>query len=428
MNEKQIKKVVAVNASYLAIGSIITKAIMLFVFIYVGRIFGPEIFGKYNTAYNYIYIFGVLAVLGTNMTMIRSCVQNPEKQNTILNLFYSVRFYMSVIAIIIALIFIFFIGFDRDVKLLILIFLPLLLIGGAIPSGLSEHYNSFFKITQDMRYVTYILVIRVILFAIIVFIFIISDKLNIITLSIILTFTSLISYIIQKRITSKYYIQKLILKIELKKFFPYIKPVLLFGFSYLVFELSIRINILMLSGNSLNEDAGYYSSAWQFVSIGILFISSLSSAIFPNSMKNITNKEYRKKMFKWLFIISLLWASFCLVVPLFSEYLITLVYGYKFKPAAGILNIIIWFLPFRLLSLWGFQILEARDKLFLSLILIVIPTLINITINIIVIENYKSIGTAWASFISYFLVMILSLYFGLKENKNLKSISESILH
>jgi len=386
---------------------------MFIVFILVARYFGPENFGAYNTAFNHVFLMGILATLGFDMAIIREGARNLEKAPLIQNKIFPLRFWVSIFVWFITVVSAYVIKYDELTLKLILIISPVVFTGGAVNAGVIEHFTSYFKIIEKMQYATYILLFRTLLFAVAVFVMLFFNVLSLYNLGILIVLTSIAALFFQVQQAKKFYKQEYSLAIDLNYIKPLIKPILLFGIVTLLYEVSLRLNILMLNKLSDNVEAGYYSAAWNLVSIGTLFIASFSTSIFPNSARSIFKYDFRTKMLKGLSVGTLLFTIASVVVFFISEFIVKTFYGESYMQAAIILAITIWFLPLRLLSIWGHQILESGDYLILRIIIFLIPTILNITINFALIPKYGALGSAYAALFSNFILLLLALLSGM---------------
>lgn len=386
---------------------------MLLVFIIVARYFGPEAYGAYNTAFSFVFLSGMLSKLGFEMAVIREGVQNPDKIDHIQNNIFPFRFWLSIITWGLSIFLAYLLNFEENTFKLILIMSPTILIGGAISSGVYEHFSTFFKIIERLKYVTIPLIIRTFVFSISALGLVFFESASIVNLSYFIVVSSLIGLFFQYKFAVSHYNHVFSIKLNFSFIKKFLRPILLFGLVSLIYELSLRMNILMLNKLGNNIEAGLYSAAWQLVSIGTLFISSFSTAIFPNSARHIFFKKFRMKALKGFVGGTICFVVICLFTPLLSELVINLFFGSEYEISARVLSIIIWFLPLRFLSLWGHQILESADFLVLRLIVFVIPMILNIVLNYIWIPEYGSIGAAYASLFSNIILLILAFASGL---------------
>jgi len=396
------------NAAFLALGSIIGKAAIFGAFILAARYFGPETYGTYTTAFTHVFLMGILSKLGFDMIVIREGAKKQESATDIQNYIFPLRFWLSIIVWFLTILSAYFFNYSEATIKTILIMSPVIITGGAINSGILDHYSCFYMIIEKMQYATYVLVFRTILFGVIVTLLVIANKLTIDNLAFVVLFSSIAALFFQIQQASKFYHQKYSLRIDSKYLKPLIKPILLFGIVSILFEVSLRVNILMLDNLSSSREVGIYSAAWNLVSVGTLFIVSFSSSIFPNSARNIFNSNYRKKLFFGLSFLSFLFSIGCIIIFYIADFVITIIYGSSYKNASAILIIIIWFLPLRILSLWGHQILESANYLYLRIFVFIVPTITNILLNLLLIPKHYAAGAAYSAVISNIVLLVLS--------------------
>lgn len=108
-----------------------------------------------------------------------------------------------------------------------------------------------------------------------------------------------------------------------------------------------------------STEVGYYSVAWQMVQIGIVFIQSLSTSLFPNSVQKIHLRSFRMKLLKYITYLTIFVILCALLVTFLSDSIIELLYGRAYSNSVLLLNLLVWYLPMRLFAVWGSQILES---------------------------------------------------------------------
>jgi len=396
------------NAAWLAVGNIVGKVALFIAFIIVARKFGPEGYGTYNTAFTHVYLLGILSKLGFDQTVIREGSKDHAKAILNQNKVFALRFWVAVIVWALTILSALMMDYDRETIKLVLIMSPIILSGGAINSGMLDHYASYYMIVEKMKYATYVLIFRTILFALAVYLLFVVNILSMNNLAVVVLISSYATLWFQVHLVKRFYKQEHSLRIDLKYLKPLLKPILLFGICYILFEVSLRVNILMLNNLGSKSEVGYYSAAWSLVGVGTLFIVSFSTSLFPNSSRSIFNRSYRSKMHKGLLIGTFIFVLGSILTYFIADYVIELLYGSEYHKSAAILAVTIWYLPLRLLSLWGHQILESANYLYLRIVIFVIPTILNIVLNYIWIPKYLSMGSAYAALVSNMLLLVLS--------------------
>lgn len=406
INTEGAKRVIK-NTGYLVFGSIFTKGLLMVVFIYVARILGPEQYGTYYTAIEYVGLVALFSRLGFDMTAIREGAKQLEHVSEIQNKLLPIRFYFSIVVAIIGFTVALVLDYNEFVTKLIIVLLPLVLIGGAISSGLIEHFNTSFRIIENMKIVTIIQIIRTVFFVFFSGLFILARYFNLYILAIIVVISSLFALYVQILYAKKYFEIKVNFNIDILFLKEIIKPVLLFGVVSILYMVSMKIDIQMLSNMINQKEVGYYAAGWQINNIGVVFIASLSLSLFPNSARLIKQRLYRNKLALFILTLSLVFALFSFAITFFSRDIVSLIFGAKFDSTIEILKILIWFIPIRVSLLWGSQILECGDFLVTRVGVYLIPMLINIILNLYYIPKLGAVGAAYVSIISNIIMLIL---------------------
>lgn len=402
------------NTTSLAIGSIVSKGIGFFIFIYIARILGPESYGNYWIIIGFISLFAIITTFGLDMAILREGAKNLDNIDEYQNKLFPIRLYLSFFAIILTCGIVFFLPYSVELKVLIIIASPILIIGGTIQAGLSEHFNTTYRLIERMHHLALFQIIRMIIFAGIIVVFISYEKLNVLSVIIAILLSCIITLLFRFLHSKKYVHYKFNLKID----WGFCKPLLYisfwFGLATLLATITSKIDIQMLYWLSSSKEVGYYSAAWQVVLGGDMFISGLSLSLFPTSSRRILEPGYSRKLFKFLSIISALACIMAIITVLTSESIIVTLFGKKYLSSAALLSILIWFIPIKLFMIWGSQSLECMNALKIRLVGFIVPLILNISLNFYLIPKYDAMGAAIASLIASLIMMIILTYLGRK--------------
>ncbi|MBO1224082.1 MAG: flippase [Candidatus Scalindua sediminis] len=402
------------NTTFLAIGSIVSKGIGFFIFIYIARILGPASYGNYWTIIGFISLFAIITTFGLDMAVLREGAKNLDNIDEYQNKLFPIRLYLSFSAIVLTCGIVFFLPYSFELKALIIIASPILIIGGTIQAGLSEHFNTTYRIVERMHHIALFQIIRMIIFVGIVLVFISYEKLNVLSVIIALLLSSFITLILRFLHSKKYVHYKFNLKIDWEFCKPLLYVSFWFGLATLLATIISKIDIQMLYWLSSSKEVGYYSAAWQVVICGEMFISGLSLSLFPTSSRSILKPGYSRKLFILVSIITTLSCIIAAITVFTSESIIVSLFGERFLSSAALLSILIWFIPIRLLMIWGSQSLECMNALKIRLVGFVVPLILNISLNFYLIPKYDAIGAAIASIIAYLFMLIILTYLGRK--------------
>ena len=197
------------------------------------------------------------------------------------------------------------------------------------------------------------------------------------------------------------------------KMLKYGLPILIISLSFMITEVADKILLKYLLPNQDTADAqlGIYAACYKLAIIMMLFIQMFRYAaepfFFAEAKKKDAKKTYSKVM---TLFISFTWVIFLLVsmnINLFKYFI-----GEAFWPGLAIVPVILsakLFLGvFYNLSVWY----KLTNKTLYGAVIAVIGGTTTIILNIILIPEYGYMGSAWANFISYFIIMIISFIWG----------------
>ena len=216
--------------------------------------------------------------------------------------------------------------------------------------------------------------------------------------------------------------------------------------SSVLFPLFMEADILLISMLMTEEDVGIYSAAGrlitQFVFIGHIVTMTFYLTLSSKKQNNDKDEmEFTQGLIALLFSMAFIISLVCSV---FSDEIISLLYGIKFETAGSVLSILAWKWIFifpaalytRILILDGLGKYEFIKSL--------VVAILSLSLNLVFIPMYGLTGAAYVSLASYFVADFIIylgfketrpmfyigarsiLYFFIKPYKNIKSISYTI--
>lgn len=194
-----------------------------------------------------------------------------------------------------------------------------------------------------------------------------------------------------------------------------IKQMLSLGIIYatalFVINLNYRVDIILLDKLSNSYELGIYVKGAAITQYLWQIPMLLSTVVFARSSVSKNCKAFSLKVAQLLRVSFLIIGIVSVVMFLFSEWIITGLYGLKFKESTAVLN---YLLP-GVVILTIFKVmnmdLAGKGKPWTSLKAMLPAFIINIVINLILIPIYGAKGAAISSTISYGLAGILFLLF-----------------
>jgi O-antigen/teichoic acid export membrane protein len=176
--------------------------------------------------------------------------------------------------------------------------------------------------------------------------------------------------------------------------------------------LYFRLDIVMLQLMTEEKVVGFYSAAYKLFEVAVVLSHSFMLVLFPTLVEEYHSdrSQFENRFKKALVIYSLIGGGIALVLWIFSQEVIGMVYGDKFLPSADILDvlsgaILLFFINFLLSNV---LIVSGEEKV--NTWNLVGATVLNVIFNLAWIPQYGAIGAAWATlFCEVGLVALLSL-------------------
>lgn len=391
------------NISWLVIDKVIKLAIGLFVGVWVARYLGPQNFGSLNYAIAFIGIFGSISTLGLNNIVIKDLVENPNNSNNILGSAFVLQLIGSIVTIfMVNLVTIYFDAENQKVQLIVaiisctLFFQTTSVIKYYFESKISSKYT---VLIENIAFIMMALT-RVILIkknaSVYAFAWVIAAEAFIISIGLI------VIYFYKDNQYKKWRF-----KInECKNLLNNSWPMLLSGMAIMLY---MRIDQIMLGKMLGDSEVGIFSAALRLSEVWYMIPMIILPSLYPILIDNKKNNEVKYNSLVQLTLdfmvgIALLIA---VVITVFSDDLIVLIYGDNYKSAAPVLAVHIWASIFVFIGVAGSYWYLTENLQKLSFYRTILGAIINIVLNYILIPTYGVLGSAIATvtaqaFSSYF--------------------------
>lgn len=188
--------------------------------------------------------------------------------------------------------------------------------------------------------------------------------------------------------------------------------------SSILFPLFMQADILLVSMLMTEEDVGIYSAAGRLVTQFVFIGHIVTMTFYLTLSRKKQNKDKDEIEFTQGLIALLFSMAFIisLVCSIFSDEIISLLYGIKFETAGGVLSILAWKWIFifpaalytRILILDGLSKYEFIKSL--------VVAILSLSLNLVFIPMYGLTGAAYVSLASYFVADFI-IYLGFKETR-----------
>lgn len=388
---------------------VVRSFIAFLVGIYIARYLGPGQYGLLSYAISFAGLFSSFANLGMDQIVVRELVKYPEKRDVILGTVFRLRIIGSFVAIFLVTITAYLIREPSYNLLLIVIissatiFQSLGVVELFFQSRVEAKKNVYAQ--SSSFFITSLLKILLIIFEQPLVYFAIVHLTEFILLS------------------AGYYIIYRANKLSLSDWkyngktaislFKDSWPLVLSGVVIIIY---MKIDQVMIKNLMTVTDVGYYAvavklcEAWYFVSI------TISTSLFPAivNAKAINESLYLSRLQKLYDILALIAIAIALPVTLFSDFIIQILFGSQYQPAASVLSIYIWAALATFLGVASSQYLISENLTKLAFWRTLLGMIVNVIMNLILIPVYGINGAAISTLVS-FSVSVFAIYFDKKS-------------
>lgn len=200
-----------------------------------------------------------------------------------------------------------------------------------------------------------------------------------------------------------------------KKMFYYGYPIMLAG---LAFMLNENLDKLIQRNIISEADAGSYSGCYKLAMIMTLFVTAYRMGIEPFLFKIAKNEDSKQTYADILFYFSLICNIIILGILANLSWITNIfVPNMSYRTAMDIVPIILaanlFYALYYNLSTWY----KVTDQTYVGTVISLIGGAITILMNVFLLKEYGFMVSAWATFIAYATMMIISYVWGQKKYK-----------
>lgn len=400
---------------------IITMIFSVFVTSIVARYLGTEDYGFVNYIISIVMLFTTFSTLGMEKITIKDIIEREESEERILGTSFYIRLIGGIVLIFISQITIYIL----DEKNMLAQLLGLIM-------GLCMIFRAYEVIEYYLQSQMKLKTISIIRFCSTFFVAILRILVVIFDWGIVgFTATYLFDAIIVAVLLKIWYKKRK--KLKFKFSLEYAKRILskcwYVAISGLMVTLYMRIDQVMLGSMLDNKtENGIYSAAVRIAEIWYFVPTAIISAFQPAIVmkKKYSEEQYEKSMQRLYDIVAIVGIGFGILITLFGDIAVQILYGDEYKGATSILKISVWAGLFATLgtarSVW--LVNENLQKY--SLIYTSIGCVTNIVLNYFLIPKIGARGAAIATLIAQFVTNVLALVPFKKTRKSSTMILKSI--
>lgn len=410
------------NSVWLILGEFISKICIFFLLIVVARTIGVANFGKYNFALSFVMFVSLFSDLGLQRFLYRELARNTDQKVIYITNFLVLRVVVSLFFMIIVFLFSFFSNYQDDVKQLINYFSLWL-----FSLGVVNIFKSGFRALEIMHLEAYLNVMENILRFILALVLLRAGYgvIGVAMAYVIAGFVSIIVgfFLSDLPANAKVFpldFKLLVLALKEMRFLSVVAFFVgFFGFS----------DVLILTHFRGNEAAGLFGAPFKLVWMLLMLPGLITEANFAKLSQLATRDPNRFKILLNLLVRFNLCISFALafLITLFSDRIISVVFGSQFASSAVVLRILVWYLVLYACNIVFTYALNACNEQKINAVFLSIAIILNIFLDAVLSWKFSYVGTSFAPIISSGILFTLYLsYFFRKKSIVLASFIPSV--
>ena len=332
------KKIIE-NFSYLSILQGLNMLIPLFIFPYLIRVLGGDVYGLVVYSQAIIGYFVVLISFGFNITATKEVSihkNNKNKINKILSSVFIIKGALFLISGLILTILIIIIPEFSEYRTLFYLTLWMCIYELVFPVY-------YFQGIEEMKYITIITLVTRLLFFVLIFYFVKKNE-DYLLVPIINGIGALVAGIISQYIIFKRGVRYLWQPLYVIKFYFFKSFVM--AMAYASNTLKSNLNIVIIKFLFSYKEVAYFDLAIKISQIGSSFLELISISVFPK-MSREKNISFLRKV---IFVCLTLSLIFVVTIQLLAPTLVIILGGEKMLDSITLLRIVVLFVPFYILG------------------------------------------------------------------------------
>jgi len=404
MNINSTQKIIK-NSLYLILQPLILNVISIFAVGYIARYLGKAYYGQFIFAFSFIQLFAPIYMGGLSIYIVRTLAESKKDISLFVGKVLSLRIILGLIAMLLTVSVINFLGYSLNQKILVYI-AAVTLVSNAILMTCIDIIQSF----ENMKYVSLINMISgLVLTALSVIAVFMGFGVKVLAMT--YTFGNIVGMLLGLfLLNSKFVVPQL--RFDLK----FSKECLLNSFHFfypnIAGMLGTKFCLVVLSKFSGDMSIGIYAAADNLVSRLMIVYDGTCSSFYPTMVSTYKKSieeaiSLFRKFFVYLLILGVPIAVGC---SLLSKEIIFLIYSSSYIKSVLVLQISIWSLTFMFQNaLMGYTIASIHKEKHSAMIRTVCAS-IAIILSFSIIPILKEIGLSISILASQFVLFIINVF------------------
>lgn len=410
------------NTVWLFADRVLQLWVGLFVGIWVARYLGPDKYGLYNFSLAFVLLFTALIQLGLDGIVVRDIVRDPSCKEETLGTSFTLKLLGSSTAFLLAFILIILLRPSDSLTH----WLVFIMAAGHIFQAFdtidlwfqSQIQSKFTVIAKNSAFLLIAVVkIALILFhaPLIAFAWAAFAQMGISAVGLV------IAYKINKQNVRLWRCTIRRAKSLLNDSWPLI-------LSSVAIMIQAYIDQVMLGQMIGASEVGQYSAAMKLIVVFGFVPVIIKNSVAPKVTEAKVKSEaaYYQRLLNIYRLMFILFLAVVLPVFLIGEKLVILLYGVEYQPAGFLFSLFAIRLLFTNFGVARSLFITNNNLFRYSLVTAIIGSILNVTLNYILIPQYASIGAIWATIVSFFTMIFLLDIFYFPARKNLWNMLKAI--
>jgi len=395
------------NFFSLNFSSLLNKLFHFGLFIFLVRNISPENYGVYTIVWAFIGFFTPLIDLGTTSYGL---VYLPREKNLMINKLISMRFYIAgLIFLAVNLIAVF--SFFSQKEIVGYIWLTSVVILANVWSGSYLIINS---VKEKVIYSSLVSLIFNFIFVVSIIAGLIIKK-ELLTIFLVISVLFLL-YAVVNFLLVKKEITKIKLEIDISGWLKVFKKSYIFVLISFLAGIYFKLDVFLLTFLKSESAVGIYSSGYKFLDALLLLAASYNITTMPIFSKLTKNLHLlKKKVFRDFLMLGFMGMGVSILFYFFAPVFLPVVLKNSYAGGIMAARIVVFALPFVLLSSIYFNVLYAFDLAKKVALILFIEVLINLTLNLVFIPFYSYYASAYITVVCEMINFGLAYYFVRKQ-------------
>jgi len=397
------KQTIAKNTFWLAVAQGVTKFLKLILIIYVARILGAAEYGKFTFALSFVSLFVVFCDLGLGPIITREFSREKGKKEDF-SAILSLKIILSFGALLLMFLSSFFITSNSDIRSIIWILAVF-----AIIDNFPQIIYALSRARQKMQYESLARIFQVLAITAAGF-FVILRFPSVKSLSFAYLFAGVGSlFVVLLVFHFKFFPLRIILKPSIwKKFLAMSWPIALAGIFSTIYG---QIDLVMLGHWGQITQAGWYGASYRIIGIVLIPGVLISQSFFPvlSTFFKGSKEKLQKGFDKFMEVMIFLSVPLAVGGVALAPKIIDWIYDPSYLPAVWAFQILLVMVVITYLLYPLSSILIAANQQKKAFWITLIGAIVNIILNLILIPKFSLYGAAWATLITYVILLLLVL-------------------